>query len=90
MLIVLPIPGGNLAPGFSIAILALAILTRDGLAAIAGIAMAIGSVIFLVLAYGVVIVTFLHWIGIGGGHPPPPPPGPDGPIPGPGGPAPGP
>jgi hypothetical protein len=82
VLIVLPIPGGNLAPGFSIAIVALAILTRDGLAALAGIALAIGSVIFLVVVYGAAIVIFLHWIGVGG---PPPPPGAGGGVAGPGG-----
>ncbi|MCW5719464.1 MAG: exopolysaccharide biosynthesis protein [Bauldia sp.] len=79
-IIVLPIPLGNLAPGFSIAIIALAILTRDGLAAIAGVAMAIGSIIFLIIAYGAVIALFLHWIGVAGG--PPPPPGMDGGGPG--------
>lgn len=74
IVIVLPIPLGNLAPGFSIAIIALAILTRDGLAAIAGVAMAIGSIIFLVVIYGAAIAVFLHWIGLAGG----PPPGPGG------------
>jgi len=85
MIIVLPIPFGNMAPGFSIAIIALAILTRDGLAAIAGIAMAIGSIIFLVVLYGAAIAMFLHWIGLTD-RPPAPPPGMDGGGPGPGGP----
>lgn len=77
VLIVLPIPGGNLAPGFAIAIIALAILTRDGLAAVAGIMLAIGSVIFLAVAYGFLIMQFLHWIGLAD-RPPAPPPGMDG------------
>ncbi len=71
--IVLPIPFGNLGPGFAIAMIALAILTRDGLAAIAGIAIGVGSVIFLVVFYGGAIALFLHWLGLGDGHPPPPP-----------------
>jgi hypothetical protein len=80
VLIVLPIPFGNLAPGFSIAIIALAILTRDGLAAIAGIALGIGSIIFVVVFYGGAIAFALKWLGLtGGGHPPPGPPGMDGP-----------
>lgn len=81
VIIVLPIPFGNLAPGFSIAIIALAILTRDGLAAIAGVAMAIGSIIFLVVIYGAAITVFLHWIGVID-KPPGPPPGMDGGGPG--------
>lgn len=72
VIIVLPIPLGNLAPGASIAIIALAILTRDGLAALAGIAMAIGSVVFLTVLYGAVLLTALHWLGIIDRPPPPP------------------
>lgn len=81
IVIVLPIPLGNLAPGFSIAIIALALLTRDGLALIAGVMMAIGSIIFLVIVYGAAIAFFLHWIGLTGGPPPGGPGGPGGPPP---------
>lgn len=62
VIIVLPIPLGNLAPGFAVSLIALSLLTRDGLAAVAGMFLAVGAVIFLVVFYGAIIVVFLNWI----------------------------
>lgn len=71
VIIVLPIPMGNTGPSLSIALIALAIMTRDGLAAIAGIAIGVGSAIVLVILYGAAIALFLHWIGPSDAHSPP-------------------
>ncbi|MGD9740613.1 MAG: exopolysaccharide biosynthesis protein [Bauldia sp.] len=92
VIIVLPIPLGNLAPGLAVALIALSLLTRDGLASVAGIMLGIGAIIFLILFWGTVgaaVIHLLNWILPGdpllGGGPPPPPPGPGiGPGPGPG------
>jgi hypothetical protein len=55
MVLVLPIPLGNLAPGATVAVLALALLQRDGLLALLGYLMAAVSVGLLVLSAGVVM-----------------------------------
>jgi hypothetical protein len=65
MVLVLPIPLGNLAPGATVAVLALSLLQRDGLLALAGYLMAGVSVGLLVLSAGVVaaaIERLLHMI----------------------------
>jgi len=55
LVLVLPIPLGNLAPGATVAVLSLALLQRDGLLALLGYVMAIVSVALLVLSAGVVM-----------------------------------
>jgi hypothetical protein len=63
--LVLPIPLGNLAPGATVAVLALALLQRDGLLALLGYLMAAVSVGLLVLSAGVVAAAvdrLLHMI----------------------------
>jgi len=65
MVLVLPIPLGNLAPGATVAVLALSLLQRDGLLALAGYLMAGVSVGLLVLSAGVVaaaVQRLLHMI----------------------------
>ena len=65
MVLVLPIPLGNLAPGATVAVLALSLLQRDGLLALAGYLMAGVSVGLLVLSAGVVaaaVERLLHMI----------------------------
>ena len=65
LVLVLPIPLGNLAPGATVAVLALALLQRDGLLALLGYLMAAVSVGLLVLSAGVVaaaIERLLHMI----------------------------
>lgn len=65
LVLVLPIPLGNLAPGATVAVLALALLQRDGLLALLGYLMAAVSVGLLVLSAGVVgaaVDRLLHMI----------------------------
>jgi hypothetical protein len=65
LVLVLPIPLGNLAPGATVAVLALALLQRDGLLALLGYLMAVVSVGLLVLSAGVVAAAvdrLLHMI----------------------------
>ena len=65
MVLVLPIPLGNLAPGATVAVLALSLLQRDGLLTLAGYLMAGVSVGLLVLSAGVVaaaVQRLLHMI----------------------------
>src|SRR4051812_14337398 len=65
LVLVLPIPLGNLAPGATVAVLALALLQRDGLLALLGYLMAAVSVGLLVLSAGVVAAAvdrLLHMI----------------------------
>ena len=54
MVLVLPIPLGNLAPGATVAVLALSLLQRDGLMVLLGYLMAAVSVGLLVVSAGVV------------------------------------
>jgi hypothetical protein len=76
VLIVSPIPLGNLAPGVAVAVIGLAMFRKDGLAAIAGFIIGIGALVFLVIVYGGLIAIFIHWVGHLFHHPPPVPPGP--------------
>ena len=65
LVLVLPIPLGNLAPGATVAVLALALLQRDGLLALLGYLMAAVSVGLLVVSAGVVaaaVERLLHMI----------------------------
>ncbi len=65
LVLVLPIPLGNLAPGATVAVLALALLQRDGLMVLLGYLMAAVSVGLLVLSAGVVaaaVERLLHMI----------------------------
>ena len=55
-MLVLPIPLGNLAPGATVAILALALLQRDGILALAGYLMALFSGGLLFVSAHVVII----------------------------------
>lgn len=65
MVLVLPIPLGNLAPGATVAVLSLSLLQRDGLLALLGYLMAAISVGLLALSAGVVaaaVERLLHMI----------------------------
>jgi hypothetical protein len=65
LVLVLPIPLGNLAPGATVAVLALSLLQRDGLLTLLGYLMAAVSVGLLVLSAGVVaaaVQRLLHMI----------------------------
>ena len=68
IVLILPVPFGNMGPGVAICILAFALLERDGKATLAGLAATIAA---LVLAWGLILaivkaVSLLvrHWLGI--------------------------
>jgi len=64
LVLVLPIPLGNLAPGATVAILALALLQRDGFLALAGYLMALFSGGLLFVSAHVVIVAVRKLISV--------------------------
>jgi len=64
LVLVLPIPLGNLAPGATVAVLALALLQRDGLLALLGYLMASASAALLFLSAGVVTAAVKRLIGV--------------------------
>jgi hypothetical protein len=64
LVLVLPIPLGNLAPGATVAILSLALLQRDGLLALLGYLMAAVSAALLFLSAGVVAAAVRKLIGV--------------------------
>ncbi|PVM85937.1 exopolysaccharide biosynthesis protein [Caulobacter endophyticus] len=64
LVLVLPIPLGNLAPGATVAVLALALLQRDGLLALLGYLMATASAALLFLSAGVVTAAVKRLIGV--------------------------
>ena len=64
MVLVLPIPLGNLAPGATVAILSLALLQRDGLLALLGYLMAAVSAALLFLSAGVVAAAVTKLVGV--------------------------
>jgi hypothetical protein len=68
VVLILPVPFGNMGPGIAVCILAFALLERDGKATLAGMAVAAMA---LALAWGVILaivktVSLLvrHWLGI--------------------------
>jgi len=56
IVLVLPIPLGNLAPGATVAVLALALLQRDGVLALLGYLMTAASGALLLLSAHVVVL----------------------------------
>jgi len=63
LVLVLPIPLGNLAPGATVAILSLALLQRDGLLALLGYLMAAVSAALLFVSASVVTAAVRQLIG---------------------------
>jgi len=68
VVLVLPIPFGNMGPALAICVLALALLERDGLATILGFTIGVAAI---ALASGVIIAIFKglslvlrHWLGL--------------------------
>jgi hypothetical protein len=68
IVLILPVPFGNMGPGIAICVLAFALLERDGKAALTGV---IVSVVALVLAWGVILaivktvsLVLRHWLGV--------------------------
>lgn len=64
LVLVLPIPLGNLAPGATVAVLALALLQRDGILALLGYLMAVGSGALLFVSAHVVVLGARKLLGV--------------------------
>jgi hypothetical protein len=67
LVLILPIPLGNLMPAFTIGALALALFQRDGVIALVGYASAAASIGLLVISFGTVVLAvqrLAHWIGL--------------------------
>lgn len=64
LVLVLPIPLGNFAPGATVAVLALALLQRDGFLALLGYLMALGSGALLLVGAQVVILAARKLFGV--------------------------
>jgi hypothetical protein len=64
LVLILPIPGGNILPAMAVSALAFALIQRDGLIALAGYALAITSASILVLAAHIFVRMFLHVWGV--------------------------
>lgn len=68
IVLILPVPFGNMGPGVAICVLAFALLERDGKAALTGVAVSVAA---LVLAWGVILaivkavsLVLRHWLGV--------------------------
>lgn len=66
--LILPVPFGNIGPGFAVCVLAFALLERDGKASLTGLATSAAA---LVLTWGVIVaivkavsLIVRHWLGI--------------------------
>jgi len=67
LVLILPIPGGNILPALSVSALSFALIQRDGLIALIGYAIAIASASVLVLAAHIIVRTFEHiWAVVSG------------------------
>lgn len=60
LVLILPIPGGNILPAMAVSALAFALIQRDGLIALVGYALAITSASVLALAAHILVRMFLH------------------------------
>lgn len=64
LVLILPIPLGNMLPAAAVSLLSLALVQRDGLLALAGYALAAASASVLVLAAGAIGRTLHHLVGL--------------------------
>lgn len=64
IVLILPIPGGNILPAMAVSALSFALIQRDGLIALIGYALAITSASILVLAAHIVVRMFLHVLSV--------------------------
>lgn len=60
LVLILPIPGGNILPAMAVSALSFALIQRDGLIALLGYALAVTSASVLVLAAHIIVSMFLH------------------------------
>jgi hypothetical protein len=68
LVLILPIPFGNVGPAIAVCVLALALLERDGLATLAGTGLGLASI---ALVWGVMLAVVKavslfvrHWLGV--------------------------
>lgn len=64
LVLILPIPGGNLLPAMAVSALSFALIQRDGVIALVGYGLAVTSASVLVLAAHIIVRMFLHAWGI--------------------------
>lgn len=62
LVLILPIPGGNILPALAVSALAFALIQKDGVIALAGYALAITSASVLALAANIIIRMFSHFL----------------------------
>lgn len=60
LVLILPIPGGNILPAMAVSTLAFALIQRDGVIAIVGYLLALTSASVLALAAHVIVRMLLH------------------------------
>jgi hypothetical protein len=60
LVLILPIPLGNILPALAVSVLSLSLLQRDGVLAVVGYALAAASGGVLVIAFGIVVRTGQH------------------------------
>jgi len=64
LVLILPIPGGNILPAMAVSALSFALIQRDGVIALVGYALAITSASVLALAAHVIVRMFLHVLAV--------------------------
>jgi len=64
IILILPIPLGNMLPAAAVSVLSLSLVQRDGLLALVGYALAAASVGVLALAGGVIVRTLQHLVSV--------------------------
>ena len=64
LVLILPIPGGNIPPALAVATLSFALIQRDGLIALLGYAMVAASGAVLVVFAHIIVRTFEHFFAI--------------------------
>lgn len=64
IVLILPIPGGNILPALAVSALSFALIQRDGLIALVGYALAVTSASILVLAAHIVVRMFVHMLSV--------------------------
>jgi len=64
VVLILPIPGGNMLPALSVSALSFALIQRDGIIALLGYALAVTSASILVLAAHIIVRMFVHAMSV--------------------------
>lgn len=66
LILILPIPGGNIPPALAVSTLSFALIQRDGLIALAGYAMVAASGVVLAAFAHIIVSTFQHVLEMAG------------------------